>query len=515
MDDGDEEDDLEVDCDADEDDHDVEEEDGDDFEEEDEEEDEEHLSEADLRRAWDDARDAVRLLERSNKRVPQELLAQAREQRHAAEGRWRAAKTPQPLAKRLRWAEAALTEAVAKQDDHRREFEEFEQQAECRRRELLQRAEVDAARTARKREALDALRGEGARPALPACESAVRVAATGICTDLGPALAAVADKVPEGTPLWTDIQAALATLCNVEGVLRQAIDRQAQQDQLRQPLQRQQQQHDQQQRQQQQQQPTVFDISGGVTCGDGSAAEQVRGVAACASAEAKGPRGAAASSTTAAGSQHGGAGAAPRWAKQAGKGQTWGASAWEKKGALEPGGPADADARGGDGAQPSAEAAAEARRALQQHQQQAAAEEEARAAADAERQRQLTAIKQQQQEEALRLKHEAERAAAAAAAEEERQRQELLAKTSPEERQRMATLHAQQAAIQAAGFGTQQAMQGAGLVHQAHAHQLAVGATARGVDPDADKLMAMSTEQLADWDREQQAHGAGLGACPW
>jgi hypothetical protein len=70
-----------------------------------------------------------------------------------------------------------------------------------------------------------------------------------------------------------------------------------------------------------------------------------------------------------------------------------------------------------------------------------------------------------------------------------RERQEAAARMSPEERRRAEELYAQQWAIAAAGFGTDQAAQGAGLVHQAAA---AVG---DGGCDDVGDIMAMSPEQ--------------------
>jgi hypothetical protein len=474
-------------------------------------------SEADLRRAWDEARDAVRLLERSSQRVPQELLAQARAQRTAAEERWRAARTPQPLAKRLRWAEAALTEAVAKQEAHRCELLEFERVTAERRRELHLRAEVDDARTARKREALDLLRNEGAPQVVPACERALRVAAEGIDTDLGPALAAAAEKVPEGSPVWLELQAALATLSNVDGVLRQAMRQQQGHAQPVQPP---------PPPPQRVRQPSVYDISDAGATPRTQATGQDGGDGNTAAPAATEPRAPAAAPPADGGTRRHAAAATSRWTKQAADGAPWGAKAWQKRSSTNDDATTDGSGQATGAVQPSADAADEARRLLQQRQQQAAAaEEQARAAAaaiaaeanaEAERQRQLAAHRHQQHEEALRQQREAiKRAEDAAAAEQERQRVALLAATPPEELKRMAALHAQQAAIQAAGFGTRQASEGAGLVHQGRAQELAAAASARGVDADVETLMAMSPEQLADWDREQQGYGTERGACPW
>ncbi len=75
------------------------------------------MSEDELRRAWEDAKETVKLLE-GNPRSPPALVATARRQRDRAESAWRAAKRPHPLHKRLRWAQRAYDGAVGKQQVH-------------------------------------------------------------------------------------------------------------------------------------------------------------------------------------------------------------------------------------------------------------------------------------------------------------------------------------------------------------------------------------------------------------
>ncbi len=464
----------------------------------------------DLRVAWDDAREVCRQLER-NPRASPGLVESARAQRDAAEARWRAARPQQPLSKRLRWAENALDEAIAKQETHRREFEQFERDAEQKRRTMLERAELDEARTARKRAALDLLRGQGTTsPGASISEKAARVAATGIATDLGPALAVAAERLEEGSTAWGELQAAMATLSNVEYERRMAFsDEEGQCDQRQQQQQQQQAQHQHQHLGQARcQQPAVFDISDGgaqaaggagglvVTMGGASAAGAAPGTAA--------GRGEAARNQPP-------AAAVPRWTGPAG-GMRWGEHAWKKSrlggataGEMAPTtngdgqrqqqpqpqwlqSPSESSSQGGIS---SAQAKAEANKAL----------EEAR-------------CRQMQQDEALRMRMEAEKAAAAEAERQAREKQELLAKADPGEMERAAKLHSQQAAIARAGFGTQQAAEGAGLVQQEQAHLAAQDAAARGIVADADELMAMSPEQLAEWDRGNQGDGGG-GQVPW
>ncbi len=465
----------------------------------------------DLRAAWDDAREVCRQLER-NPRASPGLVESARAQRDEAEARWRAARPQQPLSKRLRWAEKALTEAVAKQEAHQRELEQFERDVEQKRRTMLERAGVDEARTARKRAALDELRGQGSAPrAASMCEKAARTAATGIATDLGPTLLAAAERLEEGSPAWGELQVAMSTLSDLEHVLRMAFSdggggpgSQGQQQQPEQRAHRQLQQLEQPRCQQ----PAVFDISDGGARGAGGASRLMGTKGGASSTEAA--PGTAAGSGEAARSQPPAA-AVPRWTGPA-SGMRWGEQAWKKSRlaggtAAEAGPGVGADGQQQQRSQPqqprspsvssppadvsSAQAKAEASRAL----------EEAR-------------CRQLQQEEALRMRMEAEKAAAAEAERQAREKQELLARTDPGEMERAAKLHSQQAAIAMAGFGTQQAAEGAGLVQQEQVHLAAQGAAARGVVADADELMAMSPEQLAEWDRGNQGHG-GSGQVPW
>ncbi len=138
--------------------------------------------------------------------------------------------------------------------------------------------------------------------------------------------------------------------------------------------------------------------------------------------------------------------------------------------------------------------AAEALRLQQaQQEQQRQAMADAAAAADARRQAQQAMAEAEAQE----------------AARQEMERQALVARTSPEELRRVQELHAQQTAIAAAGFGTAQAVAGAGLL------QATVPCTQLqddgGMDDDAARIMDMSPEELA----EQQRGSMDVGSCPW
>ncbi len=453
------------------------------------------LDAAALRRAWQGHCHACKLLERSPHEFPARLLDEARALRDAAERQWRAAKQPQPLHKRLRWAENALREAEAKEKAHRQELREHLAAAEQRAREMEGRIAVDAARTARRRAALDALRFEAAPRALPSAEKAARIAVTGIASDVGPQLAAIIERM--ATPLGDDVesirqelQLVAVSVSRVEEVLREGA---------------------------------VVDARGGnaahfdISDSSGSGRTDDRGDGTI-DGDHERRDGRSDGTRTAAQPQ-------TRWARQAESG------VWKKNCGVDATSAAAADearrllqdelarasaigapSANGTPARPESEAAntndlAEAERrgrlaaqqqlqASQQHQQ-AHKDEQTRLQEDAQRQQRL----QCQQEELRRHQAAMQQAAQTRAAEEDRQREQLIASMSPQELARAAELHAQQAAIGAQVFGTQSASQLANMVGQAE--------RLRAEQAEVEHLMGTSQEEYIT----QQCGNSG--ACPW
>ncbi len=143
-----------------------------------------------------------------------------------------------------------------------------------------------------------------------------------------------------------------------------------------------------------------------------------------------------------------------------------------------------------------------AQRQWQESQQHQAKERDADQLLQEEQARQQR--EQRCKEELQRHQAEAQRAAEARAAEEARQREQLIAAMSPEQLALAAEVHAQQLAIGAKAFGTQEAAQMAGLAHQAHVQRALQDAEEKGRQADADHLMAMSPEEFAQWNRDAQ-----------
>ncbi len=482
-------------------------------------------SEEDLRRLWEDSKEACRVLER-NPRTPPTMVAAARRERDQAEANWRASKRPHPLHKRMRWAQRAYDAAVLKQQTHQQELDEFEEESARKRRVLLERAQVDKERTARKLQALDEILKQGGHRPPSDAERAAQIAATGIAEDLGPALAAVAEKLPDSSPAWMELQAALSTLATVEDVLRGTARPQQHVDAAA-PC------------------PLQFDISdataggGEARAGEGTStsgrADQLETQSGGGGGAPQAPRVGSARAVMDAGRPGAAQADGPKWRGPRAGDNRWGGQVWRK----QCGGPTcaadgtnagtgDVVGEAGNGARvpsSSLHAKEQAQKLLEQKAILLAAQTKEREAAEAARVQAMEALRVQQVQQEQQRQAAADAAAAAdalrlaqramaeaeahEAARQEKERQELVARTAPEELRRAQELHAQQTAIAAAGFGTAQAAAGAELLRAAvPSAQLQ---TSGGADDDAARIMDMSPEELA----ELQRGSMDVGRCPW
>ncbi len=451
------------------------------------------VNEGELRKIWQGHVRACKLMEKNAQDFPAKLLDGARALRDAAERQWRAAKQPQPLHKRLRWAEAALREAESKERAHRVELREHLAAADLRTREIEGRIAVDAARTARKRAALDALRHEASPHPLPTSERAARIAVNGIATDVGPHLAAIIERL--ASPLGDDaeairqqLQLVAVSVSKVEGVLREGTETEAHGGGTA--------------------HFNIGDPTAGGTTGGGEDGRP------CDGDEGDGRNDNFGRSDT----QY-----PTRWAKQAGH------SVWRKHGVASSCDAAE-DARkllrergvgadnvgsatvAGDSSGLAMAAAttndlaeADRRNRIEAQRQVMEVQRRQQEPRDEEQQRQDELLRQQRlqtQQDEMR-KHQAamQQAARARAEEEAAQRQALIASMSPQELARAAELHAQQAAIGTQIFGTQSASQLAGMVQQAERQ--------RAEQADVEHLMGTSQEEYL-----AQQNGDS-GACPW
>ncbi len=448
----------------------------------------EELTEGQLRAIWQSHCTAVRKLEKDRAAVPPEVITSVKAQRDAAERRWRAAKAPHPLHKRMRWAEGEVRAAEAKEASRRRELETHLAETAARTREIEEKLAVDVARTARKRAALDALLHEGGNGETKATEKAALVALSGLGNDIGPALAAIIEKLGEcerEQGIKQDLQILSTSLGRVEEVLRdgtldEAAARRA---------------------------PEQFVIGG--ASGDENVFGDDDGEPGDGDDGGRRVRRREAADL-------GQASTAPRWTQPSAN-APWrraasSSSAVEEARRLLQAGVVDGSGGGGKLASPSDTndlAIAEQRRHMQaQEQMRAAIAKQQSLRGDPQRAREEDEARrrreQAQQEELRKHQEAAAKAAAEAEAESARQREASWARMSPEEREAAIKVRDQQAAVGAHIFGTQAASQLAGLVHQTHVQERALASASADAE-EVDLLMQMSPEEFARWDQERQS----------
>ncbi len=137
--------------------------------------------------------------------------------RDAAEAAWRQAKSPAPVATRLRWAQAKLARALEVAEATRAAIAKAEEDHEKLMVQLHDRRCDDNARVRKRQLAIEELQreiggsgheeratGDSAAAALEACG--------GLCAAVGPELAALADRLPDGSAEQQAVNRVLATL---------------------------------------------------------------------------------------------------------------------------------------------------------------------------------------------------------------------------------------------------------------------------------------------------------------
>ncbi len=176
-----------------------------------------HQDPAELRRRWADEAALVRQLAKQGLPDGHPALAAAQAARDAAEAAWRQAKQPAPAATRLRWAQTKLSKAYEMADATRAAIKKAEEDHENLMVQLHNRRADDCERVRKRKEAVEAIQREigGVDPPARASggdTSALLEACGGLCNAVGPELAALADRLPEGSDLWKAVNSVLATL---------------------------------------------------------------------------------------------------------------------------------------------------------------------------------------------------------------------------------------------------------------------------------------------------------------
>ncbi len=172
-----------------------------------------------LRTTYEEHAKAVREMERKgNHGTALETLRAARDD---AERRWREAKPPAPLPKRLEWAEGKLRRSQATLTRLRLDLDAFDEETDRKRAELCERIQEAQAWYHWRQQQLDALHEEAADKA-PGRRG--EVAQAGGATELRrrirsqtlPEMHAILEEVQEGTPLHERLALLVAGLADAE-----------------------------------------------------------------------------------------------------------------------------------------------------------------------------------------------------------------------------------------------------------------------------------------------------------
>jgi hypothetical protein len=167
-------------------------------------------SPAELKAAWLSECKAVKALEAQGIPGDSAVLAAARAARDEVERRWRAARDPHPVAKRIGWAQQRLDKAQRALAKVRFELEEYEEEVQRKRRTFDERLEAAEQRYKWRRSQLDELHDEAAG------EQSTR-ASDGVCEMLAHEMAAMAELLEDGTAVKGKLNVLLSRLADWAG----------------------------------------------------------------------------------------------------------------------------------------------------------------------------------------------------------------------------------------------------------------------------------------------------------
>ncbi len=182
---------------------------------------------AELRRRWMAEVGIAKQLARQGLSSSHPAMAAATAARDAAERRWRDAKEPAPIAKRLGWAHKKLDRAIEIQTETRAAIAKLEEDFNSKRAELQERLDEDTERVRKRRHQLAGVQGEAGAgsPSASATRGpggeAVRRACGTIRDKVAPALSALAEQLGTGTEAWATVNGLLSSLAESQQVLEE------------------------------------------------------------------------------------------------------------------------------------------------------------------------------------------------------------------------------------------------------------------------------------------------------
>ncbi len=167
----------------------------------------------------------VKWLEREGVAPEHPSMRAALAARDAAERSWRAARSPQPVGKRMGWAQARLDRALRQQERVVQELAIFDSEVKAHRDKIGERLLAAKARVSKQREALESLQEEAASLVLPTDKhgrgrQVCSQAADGIAAKVAPHLLELAAAVPAGTTAATKLAEVMGHIEAIQLQLR-------------------------------------------------------------------------------------------------------------------------------------------------------------------------------------------------------------------------------------------------------------------------------------------------------
>ncbi len=184
---------------------------------------------ADLKRRLDEEVAMVKWLEREGVAPEHPSMRAALAARDAAESAWRASRSPQPVGKRMGWAQARLDRAIRQQGRVVQEMAIFDSEVKIQRDKIGERLLAARARVSKHREALEALQEEAANLVQSSGERGrgrqicSRVV-DGITTTVAPHIMALAATIPEGTAAAAKLQELMGQIEAIQVQLRSVAE---------------------------------------------------------------------------------------------------------------------------------------------------------------------------------------------------------------------------------------------------------------------------------------------------
>ncbi len=149
--------------------------------------------------------------------------------REAAEQRWKEARRPQPVAKRMGWTQAKLDRALRQQGRVVEELANFDHEVKMQRQKIVQKLEAARDKVSRHRQALEDLQEEAGALAPSARRGGAGGAvcaqvASGLRETVAPSVNALAATIPEGTAARSQLEALMGHLTRMQQQLEGATD---------------------------------------------------------------------------------------------------------------------------------------------------------------------------------------------------------------------------------------------------------------------------------------------------